>query len=45
MGSYCDYGTSNGKNYKGYMVFNKPKYMPHDSVKIKAYVVNKNGNP
>jgi len=44
---YCDYyGTnSNRRNYKGYLVFNKPKYMPHDTVKIKAYIVNKNGKP
>lgn len=40
--SYCDY-YSTGSNYKGYMVFNKPKYMPRDTVKIKAYIVNKSG--
>ncbi|MFT3702826.1 MAG: carboxypeptidase-like regulatory domain-containing protein [Agriterribacter sp.] len=28
----------------GYMVFNKPKYMPLDTVKLKAYILNKRGN-
>ncbi|MFH0841592.1 MAG: carboxypeptidase-like regulatory domain-containing protein [Bacteroidota bacterium] len=44
---YCDYyGTNSDRSsYKGYMVFNKPKYMPRDTVKIKAYLVCKNGKP
>ena len=44
---YCDYYgiNNNRKNYKGYMVFNKPKYLPRDTVKIKAYVVSKTGRP
>ena len=44
---YCDYYSTgnNRKSYKGYFVFNRPKYMPHDTVKIKAYLVNKNGRP
>lgn len=29
--------------YKGYMVFNKPKYKPLDTVKFKAYLVSSNG--
>lgn len=33
------------RKYKGYMVFNKPKYMPNDTVKFKAYIVDKNGIP
>jgi len=30
-------------SFKGYMVFNKPKYLPGDTVKFKAYIVNKKG--
>jgi TonB-dependent SusC/RagA subfamily outer membrane receptor len=29
--------------YKGYMVFNKPRYKPLDTVKFKAYLVDKKG--
>lgn len=44
---YCNYYRPAGSrnNYKGYMVFNKPKYMPRDTVKIKAFLVTLNGNP
>jgi alpha-2-macroglobulin len=31
--------------HKGYMVFNKPKYMPGDTVMLKAFITGKNGNP
>jgi len=31
--------------HKGYMVFNKPKYLPGDTVKLKAFVVKKKGKP
>jgi len=41
---YFDGGYFNDK-YTGYMVFNKPKYMPGDTVKLKAYIINKNGKP
>jgi hypothetical protein len=30
---------------KGYMVFNKPMYLPGDTVKFKAFVVTKRGKP
>jgi len=30
---------------KGYMVFNKPIYLPRDTVKFKAFVVTKRGKP
>ena len=30
-------------NYFGYMVLNKPKYLPNDTVKFKAYIVNRKG--
>ena len=33
------------QNYKGYMVFNKPKYLPGDTVKFKAFIVSKKGKP
>jgi len=32
-------------NNPGYMVFSKPKYMPGDTVKFKAYLLNKNITP
>jgi TonB-dependent SusC/RagA subfamily outer membrane receptor len=28
---------------KGYVIFNKPKYLPTDTVKLKAYILNKKG--
>ncbi|MBI9052718.1 MAG: carboxypeptidase-like regulatory domain-containing protein [Bacteroidales bacterium] len=41
---YCnDYNYSS--SYKGYMVFNKPKYQPGDTVKFKAYILDKNEVP
>ena len=45
--SYCDYYSNNRfrNRHSGYMVFNKPKYMPGDTVKFKAFVVTKNGKP
>lgn len=30
-------------HYKGYLVFNKPQYMPGDTVKLKAFLINKKG--
>jgi len=33
------------RSYRGYMVFSKPKYMPGDTVKLKAFVVKENGKP
>ncbi|MEN8229207.1 MAG: carboxypeptidase-like regulatory domain-containing protein [Bacteroidota bacterium] len=44
---YCDYyGDGNFRSkHNGYLVFNKPKYMPGDTVKFKAFIVNKNGRP
>lgn len=32
-------------NYKGYLVFNKPKFKPGDTVKFKSFIVNKRGKP
>jgi len=31
--------------YTGYLTFNKPKFKPGDTVRFKAYLVNKNGKP
>ncbi len=44
---YCDYYVKNKfrNKHTGYMVFNKPKYMPGDTVKFKAFVVTKKGKP
>lgn len=33
------------KYFKGYLAFNKPKYQPRDTVKIKAYITNTKGKP
>jgi len=35
----------NDLHYKGYLVLNKPKYQPGDTVKLKAYLVSKKGSP
>ena len=42
---YCDRYNYRGKDrsFKGYFVFNKPKYQPGDTVKFKAFVVNHKG--
>ncbi|MDH5475690.1 MAG: hypothetical protein OEX22_08380, partial [Cyclobacteriaceae bacterium] len=41
--------TSNTNDYSnkftGYIAFNKPKFKPGDTVKLKAFVVRKNGKP
>jgi len=31
--------------WRGYMVFNKPKFMPGDTVRLKAFVTNRKGRP
>jgi hypothetical protein len=33
------------KKYHGYVAMSKPKYMPGDSVKLKAFIVNRKGKP
>lgn len=40
--SYCN---QKPKYYEGYLVFNKPKFRPGDTVKFKSFIVNKNGKP
>ncbi|MCG8702428.1 MAG: hypothetical protein MI922_30530, partial [Bacteroidales bacterium] len=42
---YCDYDYSFTRKFKGYCVSNKPKYMPGDTVKLKAFIVNDKGKP
>ncbi|WP_161888358.1 carboxypeptidase-like regulatory domain-containing protein [Pontibacter russatus] len=37
--------SRNAGNYRGYLVTNKPMYQPGDTVKYKAFVVDKNGKP
>lgn len=41
--SHC-YQTKS-TDYKGYLVFNKPKYRSGDTVKFKSFLVNKRGKP
>ncbi|QCK14546.1 hypothetical protein [Mangrovivirga cuniculi] len=38
---YCDFNNK----YTGYMAFNKPMYKPSDTVKVKAFIVDKKGKP
>jgi hypothetical protein len=42
---YFNYGIPKPQKpaYKGYMVFNKPKYKPRDTVKFKAYLLSSSG--
>src|SRR5690606_10005813 len=43
---YCDnYYRSSKENHLGYLVFNKPKYKPGDTVRFKSFIVNKRGRP
>ncbi len=43
---YDSYTNNKFRNkHTGYMVFNKPKYLPGDTVKFKAFVVTKKGKP
>lgn len=37
------YRDQSDYNYKGYLVFNKPKYIPDDTVKLKAFLLNRRG--
>ncbi|TCO07688.1 carboxypeptidase-like regulatory domain-containing protein [Natronoflexus pectinivorans] len=40
---HCRYNRRVG--YAGYFVFNKPKYLPGDTVKLKAFITKENGRP
>jgi len=43
---HCDYYSKSYRtNHKGYLVFNKPKYKPGDTVRFKSFIVNKRGKP
>lgn len=43
---YCkNYKRRYYDNYLGYLVFNKPKYKPNDTVKFKSFIANKRGKP
>ena len=44
---YCDYYSNDKfeRKHTGYIVFNKPKYQPGDTVKFKAFLVTKRGKP
>lgn len=45
---YCDSHQKDNKftqKHSGFLVFNKPKYMPGDTVKFKAFIANKKGKP
>ena len=42
---YCDNnpGWKFRQKHSGYLVFNKPRYMPGDTVRFKAYILNRKG--
>ncbi|MEQ8552812.1 MAG: carboxypeptidase-like regulatory domain-containing protein [Cyclobacteriaceae bacterium] len=42
---YCDMNNRFEEKHSGYLVFNKAKYLPGDTVKFKAFIVNKKGKP
>ncbi|MGJ3235237.1 carboxypeptidase-like regulatory domain-containing protein [Marivirga sp.] len=43
---YCGYyDYLDEEKYTGYFAFNKPKYKPGDTVKLKAFIVKNNGRP
>jgi TonB-dependent SusC/RagA subfamily outer membrane receptor len=44
---HCDYYSTKSQNekYDGYLVFNKPKYQPGDTLKFKSFIVTKKGKP
>lgn len=43
---YCNDNNYNyNSTYRGYMVFNKPKYLPGDTVKFKAYIFDQDEVP
>lgn len=44
-GGYYSNNFYKPKNYKGYLITNKPKYLPNDTVKWKAFVTNDKGKP
>lgn len=37
--------NNNWLDGKGYVIFNKPKYFPSDTIRFKAYLLNKHGKP
>ncbi len=37
-----NYNQRSGQNFTGFMVFNKAKYKPNDTVKFKAFILNRN---
>jgi hypothetical protein len=42
---HCNYNNRFEHKHTGYIVFNKPKYLPGDTVKFKAFLVSKKGKP
>ncbi len=42
---YCKPYYKFKNKHTGYLVFNKPKYLPGDTVKFKAYLLTKKGKP
>jgi alpha-2-macroglobulin len=41
--SYYDNKTAHEKKFKGFVVFNKPRYKPGDTVRLKAFVTTSSG--
>lgn len=42
--SFFDYKNEYEQKHSGFLVFNKPMYKPKDTVKLKAFVLDKKGN-
>ncbi len=42
---YCDTNYKFENKHTGYLVFNKPKYLPGDTVKFKAFLTTTKGKP
>ncbi len=42
---YCEDNFDFKGKHTGYMVLNKPKYLPGDTVKVKAFIVTQKGKP
>ncbi|MEZ4777044.1 MAG: alpha-2-macroglobulin family protein [Bacteroidia bacterium] len=44
-GSFRPYSRQTKPSAKGYIITNQPKYLPGDTVRLKAFILRKNGKP
>jgi TonB-dependent SusC/RagA subfamily outer membrane receptor len=45
IGSISNIFKARNKHYNGYLIFNKPKYLPGDTIYLKAYIVDEKNKP